>query len=143
MVGGFYAYKLTDDVRLPGGGDGAGGTGTAPGALRGSSPAPGTSADTRRSVRCASARRLRITLRDPRGRERVRSVRVFVNGKRVRSLKGKKLRRIKRGARFRVPVTLKGRKAGRQRVRIVAKTTRGRTIRLRRTYRTCVQRKRA
>jgi len=142
MTGGFYAYKLTDEVKLPGsGGASGGGAGAAPGPLLGSSPAP--AAATRRSVRCASTRRLRITLRDPRGRERVRSVRVLVDGKRVRSLRGKKLARIKRGARFRVPVTLKGRKAGRYRVQVIARTTRGRTIKLRRAYRTCVQRKRA
>jgi hypothetical protein len=140
MVGGFYAFKLTADVTGSGGGGVGGGVGTDPGGLRGSSPAPvGTG---RRSVRCASTRRLRITLRDPRGRERVRSVRVFVDGKRVRSLKGRKLARIKRGSRYRVPVTLKGRKAGRYRVRIIARTSRGRTIKLRRAYRTCVQRKR-
>ena len=71
-------------------------------------------------------------------------MRVLVNGKRVSSLSGKKLRRGQERARaFRVPVTLAGRNVGRQRVQIVARTTRGRTIRLNRAYRTCMKKQQA
>jgi hypothetical protein len=135
MTGGFYAYRLTDDVKLP--------SGAAPGGSpeRGqaaSTAATPRSATTAKRQSCLSRRRLAITLRDPKGRERVRSVRVLVNGKRQRTLGAKKLGRK---SRFRIPVTLRGRRAGRFTVRIVVRTSKGRTIKLTRRYRTCVKRK--
>jgi hypothetical protein len=71
---------------------------------------------------CQSRRRLTVHLRTA-----VKSVRVLVNGKRVPA----------RGHRA-VVVDLSRRLAGRYTVRIVARTTRGRTLRLVRHYRTCV-----
>jgi GH43 family beta-xylosidase len=81
---------------------------------------------------CRSRRTLSIRLRAPRG-ERLRIARVYVGGRRVRTL---------RGARPRVPVSLAGLPSGRYRVRVVARTTRGRTLRAERVYRTCTPRRR-
>jgi beta-glucosidase len=81
---------------------------------------------------CTSRRAFTIRLRDPRGAERLRSARVSVNGRRVR------VRR--RGGRFVARVDLRGTRAGRATVRVVARTSQGRTVRDRRTYRTCVRR---
>ena len=140
MTGGFYAFQLTDDVKLVPEKTDGGGSAAAPaaaGAAQGTAPRAGTA---RRGARCKSTRKLKITLKDPRGREAIRSVRVLVNGKGVSTLRGTKLRRAKSGARFRVPVTLAGKRKGRQRVQVVARTNRGRTIRLNRAYRTCTKR---
>jgi acyl-homoserine-lactone acylase len=82
---------------------------------------------------CASRRTLRSKLRTRRG-ERVRSVRVTVDGRRVR---GKAIRRRGRAVR----VALTGLRKGTHRVRIIARTTRGRTVIVKRTVRTCVARK--
>ena len=77
--------------------------------------------------RCTSRRA--ITYRLPlRKRERIRRVRATVNGKRV------KVRRVgRRGVR----VSLRGRPKGRYRIRVTAKTSRKRTIKLDRRARTC------
>ena len=74
--------------------------------------------------RCVSRRLLRIRLR--RG---LRSAQVFVNGKRVRVLRGRK--------RLRARVNLRGLPKGVARVVIVARTTKGRTLVQTRRYRTC------
>jgi len=79
--------------------------------------------------RCVSRRAFRIRIRKaPRG-DRLRSAVVTVNGKRVKTLRGKRLI---------APVSLKGLPKGTFRVTVTAKTKRGRTLRSARTYRTCV-----
>jgi hypothetical protein len=78
--------------------------------------------------RCLSKRNFGIRLRAPRG-ERLRSARVYVAGKRVRV--------FRRGGRLRARVNLRGMPKRTVRVRIVAKTRSGRTIRASRRYRTC------
>jgi predicted acyl esterase len=77
--------------------------------------------------RCASRRSFRIHLR--RG---LRSATVLVNGKRVRVLRGRRLR---------APVNLRGLPKGTFRVTVTGRTTRGRTLRSARTYHTCLPRK--
>jgi hypothetical protein len=77
--------------------------------------------------RCVSRRHFRVRLR---GR-RLRSVRIYVDGRR---------RLLLRGRRTTAPVDLRGLPAGRVRVLIAATTTTGRRIVVRRTYRTCVPR---
>lgn len=79
--------------------------------------------------RCASRRRFTIRVREPRG-VRLRSARVYVAGRRV------KVRRSH--GRLRARVNLRGRPKGTFRVRVVAKTRSGRTIRGSRRYRTCI-----
>jgi hypothetical protein len=129
MVGGFYSLRLTGEL------------GQTARAFEAAQERAATQRGGSRTTRtCLSRRALRITLRDPRGRERIRSVRVLVNGKRQVTLRGRHLARVKRGARFRVPVTLRGRRVGRYRVRILARTSRGRTMRISRMYRTCIPR---
>jgi hypothetical protein len=82
---------------------------------------------------CTSRRSFLIRLREPRGsRERLRSARVVVRGRRVR------VRRA--GGRLVARIDLRGARAGRTVVRVVARTTQGRTLREARTYRTCGRR---
>jgi hypothetical protein len=77
--------------------------------------------------RCVSRRVIRYRLPLRRG-ERIRRVRATVNGKHV------KVRRVgRRGVR----VSLRGRPKARYRIRIVARTSKGRRIRLDRRARTC------
>jgi hypothetical protein len=84
-------------------------------------------------TRCTSRRA--ITYHLPlRRRERIRRVKVTVNGKRVQ---------VRRAGRRGVRVSLRGRPKARYRIRVVAKTTRKRTIRLERRARTCVPTKKA
>ena len=79
-------------------------------------------------LRCTSRRTITYHLPLRRG-ERMRRVRVAVNGGRV------KVRRIgRRGVR----VSLRGRPKARYRIRVVTRTTRARTIRLERQARTCI-----
>jgi hypothetical protein len=78
--------------------------------------------------RCVSRRNFRIRLREPRG-DALASATVFVNGKRVRVVRGKRLT---------ARVDLRGLPRGRYTVRIVARTVLGRTIQGKRRYRTCV-----
>lgn len=80
---------------------------------------------------CRSRRDFTIRLRQPR-RGRIRSAQVFVNGKRVRVVRG-----------FRAQVDLRGLPKGRYTVRVVVRTTRGTTITRTRRYRTCLPRARA
>ena len=83
--------------------------------------------------RCASRRVFEIRLREPRGRrDRLKSARVRVNGKRVR---------VKRSrGRLRARVDLRGRPKEVSVVRIVAKTRRGKVVRETRRYHPCVSR---
>jgi len=80
--------------------------------------------------RCVSRRNFSIRLR-PR-RDRLRSARVSVNGKRVKVLRGRRLR---------ARIDLRGLPKGQIVVRIVARTTKGRTVREQRRYRTCIPRR--
>lgn len=82
--------------------------------------------------RCVSRRRFRIRLRTPKG-ETITDARVFVNGKRVR---------VVRGSRLRAPVDLRGLPKGRFTVKIEVRTKSGRTIRGTRRYRTCTPKRR-
>jgi hypothetical protein len=79
---------------------------------------------------CRSRRDFTIRLR----RGKLRSARVFVNGKRVKVL---------RGSRLRARVNLRGLPKGRYTVRVVVVTKAGRRLVEKRRYRTCVARKRA
>lgn len=80
---------------------------------------------------CTSRRRFTIHLRDPRGPERLASARILVNGRTVRTLKARGTRRLT------ARIDLRGLPKGRVTVRVVARTTRGRTLVETRTYRTC------
>jgi sulfoquinovosidase len=80
---------------------------------------------------CRSRRRFVIRIVRPRRRgERIASARVYVNGRRARTRKVR--------GRFRARVDLRGLPRGRFTVRIVVRTTRGRTYVAKRRYRTCV-----
>jgi ABC-2 type transport system ATP-binding protein len=85
------------------------------------------------SRRCLSRRRFEIRVKRGHGKARLRSAKVFVDGKRV------KVRR--RGGRLRAVVDLRGRKKQRVRVRIVARTRSGKRLRDTRVYRTCTRKK--
>ena len=85
----------------------------------------------RSAKRCVSRRRFRLTMRGLR-RKQVRVLRVYVNGKR---------RATRRGRRVRVPVDLRGLPRGTVRVKVVARTRAGRRLVDTRRYRTCVPRK--
>jgi DNA-binding beta-propeller fold protein YncE len=76
---------------------------------------------------CVSRRNFRIRLRVPVG-TRVRSARVFVNGRRVR---------VRRGARYTAPIDLRGTPRGRIEVRIRLRTANGTVLRETREYQTC------
>jgi ABC-2 type transport system ATP-binding protein len=85
------------------------------------------------SRRCLSRRRFEIRVKRGKGKARLRSAKVFVDGRRV------KVRR--RAGRLRAVVDLRGRQKTRVKVRIVAKTRGGRTLRDRRTYHTCAKKR--
>ena len=83
------------------------------------------------SRRCLSRRSFVIRLHEPKaGRLRLRGTRVTVAGKRVKVFR-------KRG-RIRARIDLRGRAPQRVRVKVVARTTRGKVLRDTRVYRTCV-----
>lgn len=82
--------------------------------------------------RCASRRSFRIRLRQTRS-DPLRSARVYVNGRRVRVLRGRRLR---------ARVNLRGLPRGVVRVTIRGRTRSGRTVTSTRRYRTCVPRAR-
>lgn len=83
--------------------------------------------------RCVSRRSFKIRIaRAPRG-DRVTSATVTVNGKRVKTVRGKRLR---------AAIDLRGLPAGTVRVLVTARTRKGRTLRSARTYRTCASKKR-
>jgi hypothetical protein len=79
---------------------------------------------------CRSRRHFTIRLRSPRGDRLVRAT-VRVNGKRVRTLTGRRLR---------ARVDLRGLPSGRYSVEVVARTRSGRLLREMRRYRTCARR---
>ena len=79
-----------------------------------------------------SRRSFRLRMRGLK-RSQVRSLRVYVNGKQ---------RAVRRGRRLAAPVNLRGLPKGKVRVTVVARTRSGRRVVDRRTYRTCVPRKR-
>jgi ABC-2 type transport system ATP-binding protein len=81
------------------------------------------------SRRCLSRRRFEIRVKRGHGRKRLRSARVYVDGKRL------KVRR--RAGRLRAVVDLRGRQKQRVRVRIVARTRCGKRLHDTRVYRTC------
>ncbi len=115
----FSSIRLTLPTASPSGFSGPGGSG--------GSVLP-------RSRRCLSRRRFEIRVKRGRGKARLRSARVFVDGRRV------KVRR--RGGRLRAVVDLRGRKKQRVRVRIVARTRSGKRLRDTRVYRTCTPKQR-
>ena len=93
----------------------------------GSNPDSGTANGSRR---CGSRRLFTIRLKEPRrGQGKLRSARVTVDGKRI------KVRR--RNGRLTARVDLRRKNAKTVKVRIVARTSRGRTVRSTRTYLTC------
>jgi len=83
--------------------------------------------------RCLSRRNFRIRLREPKRPDRLVEGTVFVNGKRVRVLRGKRLRST---------VNLRGLPKGRYVVRIRVKTAKGRILQGTRRYRTCTPKRR-
>ena len=83
--------------------------------------------------RCTSRRRFSIRLRAPRG-QRLKSAKVYVNGKRV------KVRRSK--GRLTAIVDLRGLKKSRYIVKVVAITGQGRSVVSQRRYRTCFPKRR-
>jgi hypothetical protein len=97
-------------------------------------PATGSVATLPSRRSCASRRAFSIRLHDPRGRERLVSAQVFVNGRRVA---------VRRGKRLRSRIDLRGLPRGRFTVRILARTNRHRTLRASRRYRTCVPKPKA
>jgi len=92
-------------------------------------PAPGSPA----GRECRSRRRFRIRIREPH-RGRVTRATVYVNGRRVK---------VVRGRRLRAPIDLRGLPRGRFTVRVVGRTSTGRTISETRRYVTCVPAARA
>ncbi len=80
--------------------------------------------------RCASRRSFPIRLRAPKGQRLLRA-NVFVSGKRVRVLKGRRLT---------AQVNLVGLPKGAVKVSVIARTTKGKLVRETRTYRTCTKR---
>jgi hypothetical protein len=104
------------------------------GRLVGAPPLYGTIADQKPVVTappapgCRSTRRFTLKIRKPR-RAKIRSVRVTVDGKRVRA-------RRKRG-RYSAVIDLRGRPRGRAVVRTTIRTSAGRVFRTTRRYRTC------
>ncbi|MEA2123992.1 MAG: hypothetical protein QOI80_774 [Solirubrobacteraceae bacterium] len=92
---------------------------------------PGGSLGLPSTRKCTPRRRLVIRLRAPR-HAKLRSAKVFVDGKRV------KVRR--RHGRLRAVIHLRAKTRGRFVVRIVARTTRGKVVRSKRVYRRCVKR---
>jgi hypothetical protein len=96
-------------------------------------PASSRAATLPSARRCLSRRVFRIRLHRPaKGQGRIRSVRVTVNGKRVK---------VRRGKRYTARVDLRGLPRGTARVAITVRTTKGRTLRSARTYRTCTPKK--
>jgi hypothetical protein len=86
--------------------------------------------------RCLSRRQIRLRLRAPHG-ERLGTVRLSVNGRRTRTLRGRGRTRL------RAMVDLGGLPHGTVHVRVVARTLSGRTVVKKRDYRTCTPRRHA
>jgi hypothetical protein len=103
------------------------------GALKPGMPATGTAV----KQKPCKTRRMRLRLRDPKGRETLRSVRISVAGRKQRTLKGRRLRSTRRRGMFRVPVTLRPTRSGRVTVKLTARTSKGRRITVTRRVRVC------
>jgi hypothetical protein len=88
--------------------------------------------------KCVSRRKFRIRIRQP-GGIKIQTALVFVNGKRVATVK----RRIFRKKRTTANVNLRGLPAGSFKVRIVVLTTTGDTLRGTRKYKTCAKKRRS
>jgi len=96
-------------------------------ALRWEGGPPGAALGLPSARRCASRRAFSIRLRAPRG-HRLRSARVYVNGRRVRTRRGRSLRSA---------VRIRLRRRGVTRVTVVAVTRDGRRLAASREYRMC------
>jgi hypothetical protein len=81
---------------------------------------------------CRSRRTFSIRLREPK-RGRLVEARVYVNGKRVRTVRGRRLR---------ARINLRGLPRGSYRVRVVAITSTGKRVTRTRRYRTCMAKRR-
>ncbi|HEV3230434.1 MAG TPA: hypothetical protein VGY97_13240 [Solirubrobacteraceae bacterium] len=92
--------------------------------------APGTAAAGGPGARCSSRRRFNVRL--GRVRFHLRRATLYVNGRRVRGVRGSPLR---------VPVDLRGRPPGTYHVLIAGVTRSGQHVTIRRTYHTCVRRR--
>ena len=90
------------------------------------------------SKKCVSRRRFRIRIRQPGGIQ-IQTALVFVNGKRVATVK----RRVFRRKRTTASVNLRGLPKGTFKVRIVVLTTSGDTLRGTRKYRTCTKKRKS
>jgi hypothetical protein len=88
--------------------------------------------------KCVSRRKFRIRIRQP-GGIRIQTALVFVNGRRVATVK----RRIFKKQRTTARVNLRGLPAGSFKVRIVVLTTEGNTLRGTRKYKTCAKKRRS
>ncbi|MDO9409426.1 cellulase family glycosylhydrolase [Patulibacter sp.] len=99
-------------------------------ALRAARPVPAPVVTVEGPAACRSTRRVTVTLRRLRGGERYVRVGVRVGTRAERVTAGRSLRTAR--------VDLRGLGARRYRVRITARTTTGRVVRLTRTYRACV-----
>ena len=122
--------RQTSGPALRGGGD-CTGESTASLGLPGASSSAVSVRGTR--VPCFSRRRFRLRLRAPKG-DRLTRATIYVNGKKRRTLRGRRLRRSR--------VDLLGLPKGRFTVTIVARTKKGKKLRQVRRYRTCAKRKR-
>jgi hypothetical protein len=88
--------------------------------------------------KCVSRRRFRIRIRQP-GGIKIQTALVFVNGKRVKTVK----RRVFKKKRTTASVNLRGLPAGTFKVRIVVLTTAGDTLKGTRKYHTCTKKRRS
>jgi dienelactone hydrolase len=141
-IAGFTCEDLREGCPGLGGDDGVSGPysylaeartaddGPTPPAAAARTTAPGATLPSTRS--CRSRRAFPIRLRRPRG-DRITRVTVALNGRRVRNLRGRSLRRTR--------VDLRGLPRTRVRVTVVVRTAKGRRIVTRRTYRTCARRR--
>jgi dienelactone hydrolase len=103
-------------------------SGAAAAAQRSPATAAGATLPSTRS--CRSRRTLTIRLRRPRG-DTLRRVTVALNGRRVRDVRGRRLRRTR--------IDLRGLPRGTVRVKVVVRTAKGRQIVTQRRYRTCAR----
>jgi hypothetical protein len=88
--------------------------------------------------KCVSRRKFRIRIRQP-GGIKIQTALVFLNGKRIRTLK----RRVFKRKRTTATVNLRGLPKGTFKVRIVVLTTSGKTLRGTRKYHTCTKKRRS
>ena len=88
--------------------------------------------------KCVSRRKFRIRIRQP-GGIKIQTALVFVNGRRVATVKRKIFKKLRTTAR----VNLRGLPAGTFKVRIVVLTTEGSTLRGTRKYKTCAKKRRS